>query len=324
MKILLISPCHKEFGGWFRTDNIYANLSFSGFSCKFLYNPKYTKNLILKLLIGLRNCLYIYRYNRVYVFEIVHPETLLPALLALIIGKKVLVDVGDEWLDSPTYHKSLWITRWIIKFLDTKVIKLFPITVTSGYLVDKYKRGIKLINGVNLHEFTPIPRVLARRMMNVSPNAKIVLALGNTFDGPRTTLLRDAFARLLVLDSEVILVWKQVKRSELDLYIGICDLILFPTGDAPNEKACFPIRIGSYLNGERVIATDLSETEWHMTLRPYNCTLEGNSEQLAELMYEFFHNEHFRSIIERNVLKAKDALTWEVQIGKLSKFFGNT
>jgi hypothetical protein len=187
------------------------------------------------------------------------------------------------------------------------------LTVTSEYLVNKYGRGLKLINGVNKDEFEPLDRTKARLRADIRPNSKIVLSFGNTFGKTRELWLETTKHELKEIDPEIQLVkLTHASTEELRIWLGICDLVLFPTGDNPCERACFPIRVGTTLNAERVIATDLSPTEFHQTLEPYNCMVTGNSpKEIAGNIVRFFNDNEFRQTLETNVLKAKEDLDWD-------------
>ena len=89
-------------------------------------------------------------------------------------------------------------------------------------------------------------------------------------------------------------------------------MVLFPTGGGKNEQGCFPIRVGSILNAERVIVTDDSDTEFHNTLRQYNCMVTGkDTDEIAQNVVRFFSKGRYREQLERNVRKAKEELRWE-------------
>lgn len=320
MKILLISPCHKNFGGWYRTYAIADALVKLGHMVGFAYSPKYYNSVWGKVFTGLKNCLYVKDYDLVYGFEVVHPETLLPLLYAKLMFRQTVVDVGDEWLDSPTYHNSGWGLRSVIRFLDLRLINLFrKITVTSEYLKKKYKRGLVLINGVNTNEFPVISKDLARKVLGYGEDDKVVLSFGNTYSDSRLKLLGETIKQLpgdIKVISGVYL-----NRRQLMFYSSACDLFLFPTDSSPAEKACFPIRIGTYLNAERVIATISNDTQFKKTLKKFDCMVTGkNPKDLADNIVKFFKNTRRRKELESNILKAKKELDWYKLIGRLNAF----
>ena len=114
-----------------------------------------------------------------------------------------------------------------------------------------------------------------------------------------------------------------VDIETLRLYLGACDMVLFPTGGLPNEQACFPIRVGTALNAERVIATDDSDTEFHNTLIPYNCmVVSRNMHTLALKIIGFLDNKELKERLEHNTRIAKQHLCWQNLIRKLNEFYG--
>ncbi len=314
LKTLLISPCHYRFGGWFRADNIARRLKGR------LIYPQRPERLSIRLLRGFLNGFKILRYPRVYIFELM-PETLFPGLLGLLLRKDVILDIADEWLYSPTYLRGNLIVRFLVDIIDKWTIKLFPkLTVTSEYLVNKYDRGLKLINGVNRDEFVPVDRKEARRCLGLDKDIPVIVAFGNTFGNQRKLLLDHTSSRLREILKVKIFLLQGLSISQLAIYLGASDLVLFPTGDSPCEKACFPIRVGTALNAERVIATDDSDTEFHNTLKKYDCMVLGNSpKELAGAIKRYFTSAGFRKKLNENVLKAKQELDWDKIINGYSK-----
>lgn len=241
------------------------------------------------------------------------PETFFPAILSLILGKKVILDVGDEWLTSPTYVNIGKPFKFLIWFIDTQVIKLFRhLTVTSDYLLEKYGRGQKVINFVNYDEFKPLKRSYARKILGFKPKDKIVLSFGNTMGATRKWWLDETCKYLDMFGGIEVIRDQYFNPRDLPLWLGACDLVLFPTGDNRCERACFPIRVGTCLNAERVIATDESPTEFHNTLK--DCLLTGKTPyELAVHVSRFFMDGYkdMRVSLEENVLKAKKELDWD-------------
>ena len=313
-KTLLISPCSYRFGGYFRAENIARRLNG-----KLLY-PKQGNNLLKRVINGVVNSFYVPFYDVIYVFELM-PETLLPALLSRLLGKKVILDIADEWLASPTYQQGNLFIKFLIRSLDRSVSFFPQITVTSDYLLKKYGRGTKLINGVDTNEFLPIDRAEARGRLGIGKKEKIVLSFGNTLGKTREWWLNETYRSLQSQDPSIQLIKiSGLEAWGLALWLAACDLVLFPTGDNPCERACFPIRVGTALNAERVIATDNSPTEFHNTLRPYNCMLTGSVPwTLAIEIVKFFQDPYptFRDTLEKNVLKAKKELDWDKLIKTL-------
>ena len=334
MHILLITACHPYFGGWYRTDNIARQLTTLGHTVRFIHNRKYHRNLIVRLLIGLKNCWWIIRggYDRVHIFELIPPETLLPGLLARLLNKKVVIDLGDQWGIPPP--RGVW-GSWVgiyLQFLDAVLARHYGwLTATSDFLAEKIrlavptKKGqiLKLINGVNLSEFNPLDKEYCRFKLSFDSKSKILLSFGNTYEGERFRLLQEVCQHVIDYIPDIkFFNNRYLNKEELPLYLGACDLVLFPTGGADNEKACFPIRVGTYLNGERVIATDNSPTEFHNTLKPFNCMITGkNPREIAQNIHRFFTDRVYREELEYNVFTAKRELSWENLIGGLDEFY---
>lgn len=331
MRILLISPCHKEFGGWYRADNIAQALIRKGHTVEFRYNKKYYSNIFIRLLIGLRNCKYILfsKYDIVHIFELLPPETLLPALLARLLHKRVALDLGDEYGYPPLRFRFQLPVCFIINFLDNFCLRLFTnITTTSVFLLSKpnlktTKHKLKLINGVNTYEFKPVDRLEARKQLGWSKTQSVILSFGNTFNSERKRLLDELCIYLKHMRPSIKIIRDmQLNKQMLRLYLGASNIVLFPTGDAPNEKACFPIRVGSMLNAERVIATDDSDTEFHNTLRPYNCMITARDmHSLGLKIVGFLDNKQLQSEMEDKVRKAKKELDWDSLIVRLCEFY---
>jgi len=330
MKILLISPCHKDFGGWYRARNISQALTRLNHNVNLIYNKRHYRNLPIRLLIGLKNVLRVVFDNSdvVHVFELVQPETLFPALVSKLFLKKVVVDLGDDWLHSPTFKRSGPLLKFFINILCKHLPKIFDnFTVTSDFLADLYtkKNVLKLINGVNTREFEPLSQTFCRSALKYSQSDKIVLSFGNTYGGDRSRLLLETISELNRLDPSIhIIINRRLNKKELPLFVGACDVILFPTGDNPCERACFPIRVGTYLNGEKVIATDTSPTEFHETLKPYKCLIQSRTPKLlARRIVWFLKDPKLRNKLEYNVKVAKKDLDWDILIHNLEDFYDN-
>ena len=317
-KILIISPCHYGFGGWFRADNIARELRLLKYRVFFLY-PLKAHKLLKRVLNGVINCRYVFGKDIIHIFELVQPECFFPAFLGKILGKKVIVDVGDEWLHTiyPNRLFYLWVG------LVDKLLRFFPLTVTSDYLIRKYGKGIKLINGVNYGEFEPVHRNQARKELGINYEAKVLLAFGNTWGNQRTKLLKETYQWVKLYDESIQLyVGMGWNKKKLGLYLSACDLVLFPTGGEPCEQACFPIRVGSCLNAERVIATDTANTEFHSALN--DCLLVGDyPKDIALNIVYFFKDKSYRKQLEENTKKKKQELGWNKLIIKLEEFYKN-
>lgn len=382
MKILLIQSCYENFGGYYRSMSIARSLVKNGHNIDFLISSKKNSLVIKKnseidnltifklprlnisqfingrVLRGILASLLIIlkRYNIIHIFESVQFETNIPLVLCRILRKKVVLDIGDEWLDSPTYHNSNSLIKSYIRFCDLRLASKFNfLTVTSDYLANKYRRlgaknVLKIINGVDLDQFRPMTRNKARENLGIASEDKIILSFGNTYEGGRAYLLLKTFEhiynsdksvklyfnmdpRIFLSDAQVndgidekifenITVTGYITKDKLAEYLGACDIVLFLTGSRNAEKACFPIRIGTYLNGERVIAIDRTGNEAYNTLEQYDCLLAGDGPRdIAKKIIDFFNNRQSRLALENNVIRAKEELAWDNLIPGLIDFY---
>jgi len=381
MRILLIQPCFVNFGGYFRSIGISKALAKRNHQVDLLISAKENsltikKTLLMKnlqvfelprinfhqfingkILRGILGCLFIIfgRYDVIHIFESVHFETLIPLFCCKILRRPVILDIDEEWLESPIAKMNKLMEAYI-RFCDLKLAPKFNfLTVTSEYLVKKFKKlgakhVFKIINGVDLEQFKIINKRKARRHLKISPKTKMILSFGNTYEGERAYLLLKTFQEILKLDKEVRLYFnlplknflkkpktkKEIKQStvrkiiitgyldkrSLPYYLGACDLILFLMGNSNSEKACFPVRIGTYLTGGKVIAINQIETEVYNCLSGYNCILTGkNPSMIAQQIIKFFKDKQLRERLEKMVLKARKKMSWDYLIDGLIKFY---
>jgi len=383
MKILLIQPCFVDFGGYFRSMGMARALAKRGDLVDLLISSKENsltikkareiKNLTVyqlprinfhqfvngKIFRGLLACFFILfkNYDLIHVFESNQFESILPLVLCKMTGKKVVLDIDEEWLDSFLCKMNKLMAIYI-RFCDTFLATKFDyLTVTSEHLVKKFRRlevkhVFKIINGVDLDQFVPMNKNKARKYLSISPQEKIILAMGNTYEGERAFLLFKTFEEILKKDKTVKLYfnldpqifWQKEKikkninkdifshivhtgfinlKTKKGLaYLGAADLTLFLMGNTPSEKACFPVRIGTYLNGGKVIALNKTNTEAFQTLAKYHCLVSGEGpSEMAQEIVKFFKNEQKRRQLKKKVLRAKKELSWDNLIDGLLEFY---
>ncbi len=383
MKILMVQPCYVDFGGYFRSIGMAKALAKKGNQVDLLVSAKQnsllikknreSKNLTVfelprinlhqfvngKILRGILACFFILfrKYEVIHIFESNQFETNIPLVLCKILKKKVILDIDEEWLDSPLVKMNKLMGAYI-RFCDLKLAPRFPyLTVTSEHLVKKFRRlrvkhVFKIINGVDLDQLEPLKKREARKLLKISPQEKIILSFGNTYGGERAYLLFKTFEEILKKDKSVKLFfnldpqifWQEEKIKKgidknilnnitstgfIDLkttkgkaYLAAADLVLFLMGNTPGEKACFPVRLGTYLNGEKIIAINETKTEAYRALASYDCILTGESPPvIANEILKFFKDKRLRRRLEINVLKAKRELSWDCFISGLVKFY---
>lgn len=295
-------------------------------------------------------------YDLVHPFATTQIETVIPFFVAKILGKKVVFDWDDFWQDSLFFHQTNILIKKYIALLENNVPKYSKfMTVTSDFLCDKAKvlgakKVLKIINGVDLKQFKTHSFEEAIAKLKFNPRDKYLLSFGNTYENKRAYLLLKTFEEVNKRDRSIKLIsnidlkkllQKQNKLGEfkrdifdniivtgfippqdLGYYLAISECVIFLTGNSDMEKSCFPIRIGSYLNGEKVIVTTNTNTEWCNTLKKYNCVLLGkNPKDLAQKIITFLKNKCEQKKIENNVRKTKKELSWNILSQKLIEFY---
>jgi hypothetical protein len=201
-----------------------------------------------------------------------------------------------------------------MRLIDTKLIKIFPlITVNSDYFKNKFSKLtdsviIVVTNGIDPYEFTLVPKEEARKKLGFNLQDKIMLAIGNTFENGRRELLWKTYDEVKRLDPKVILIaGKYLDKDSLPYYLGACDLALLPTNGSKSELVYMGVRVMTYLNAEKVIATDDSPSVWHNLLK--DCLIMGKDcEDLAQKIVYFLNSD---KSLEDNVRKMKKELLWD-------------
>lgn len=362
-KILMIQPCYENFGGFFRTFAMARSLARLNNNVTMLISSKknscvskkstFEKSLIQielprgvlgmngRFIRAFLGCWHILTnsYDYIICCGITQPESSIPLVFARLIGKRVILDRDELW--QANFSQSHWIMRKYVWFCEEILIKLFDThIVTSDLLAEhskKYgaKNIIKIINGVDLDQFSLEDKVNSRAKLGVANDDKVLLTFGNTYGNQRALLLFKVFAKVLELDSCVklfinedpkgylkesgidskvldnIIVTGFIQPKSLGLYLAGSDIVLFLTGNSDNERACFPVRIGSYLNGEGVIATVRTDTEWCKVLQNYNCAIIGQDlNDLAKKINYYLNNRNELEDLKEKVRIAKKELNW--------------
>lgn len=295
------------------------------------------------------------RYDIYHAFAPVQFESNIPAFFLKIVGRKVVIDWDDYWMGSPIFEEHT-LTKKYVRFCEVKAPKFFEnVVVVSDFLEEKAKkwgakRILKLINGVNTSQFLVRSRNEGLEKLGLDKNKKYLLAFGNTFDTSRAYLLFKTFEEINDIDPNTYLLFNldskkifkdlnlekkinpnclekvidvgYIQQEDLGYYLGVCEAVVFLQGETENEKACFPIRIGSYLNGETVIMMNDMNTEASNTLRKYDCSIiEKDISELARKTVDFLNNPELQKKLRNNVLGAKKNLSWENQIEDLICFY---
>lgn len=284
-------------------------------------------------------------------------EANIPAFFLKLMRKKVVIDWDDYWLGTPIFDGHNLIKKYI-KFCERRAPKFFEnVVVVSDFLEDKAKKWgakkiLKLINGVNTNQFFVHTREEGINKLNLDKNKKYLLTFGNSYANDRAHLLFKAFEYIYNLDPQIFLLFnldhqkiiKQQKlenkinqkclenvinvgyinQKDLGFYLGACEATIFLQGKTEDEIACFPIRIGSYLNGESVIIMNDVNSEAGNTLKKYNCAIiEKDISVLAKQTIDFLGNPDLQKKLKNNAIEAKKDLSWDNLVVGLIEFYEN-
>lgn len=299
------------------------------------------------------------KYDLIHTFALVQFESSIPFLVAKLLGKKVVIDWDDYWSGSDELipvHQRFSIIMNYLRFCEYMLQKKADYaTATSDFLMDKLKElgvphRLKIVNGVNKEQFGLMDRSEARARLGIEGKDKILLTFGHTFFKERTVYLFRIFEQIYKLDRTIKLYFnydarKMIReqapgekfdevmfgniinvgyldREELSLYLGATDCVLFAMGETECEKACFPTRIGTFLNSERVIAANRTDTEACRTLEQHRCALIGDTPQeLAAKVVDFLDDKSRRERLEANTRRAKEEMSWENLTDDLIDFY---
>lgn len=353
IKVDLLCPTRSRFYFFWKKKDFEKNLrrwELPRWEIGFFINGRLVRGIISSLMVLFG------QHDLIHAFGSTQLETVIPFFVAKLLKKKTLFDWDDYWQDSPFFHKTKPLLKRYISFLENMVPKHSEyMTVTSEFLKKEAKKlgskqVLKIINGVDLMQIKPIDRREARKRLKIGSKEKMILSFGNTYEGERAYLLLKTFSEVVKIDPTVklyfrfnpelfykdhrikkeiskkilknIIVTGFIKNELLPHYLASADLMLFLMGNSPGERACFPIRVGTYLAGDKVIAMNKTETEVFKFLDQFNCVLTGRSpSEVAREIIRFFNHKDFARKIKTNVLKAKKELSWDSQIIELVKFY---
>lgn len=355
IQVDLLCPSKDRFFFLIKRKTLRKNLvrhELPRWEINFLVNGRLVRGIITSLFVVFGD------YDIIHTFASIQIEAVIPFFVAKVLRKKVIFDWDDYWQDSPLFHRSNKLIKKYLSFLENGIPKYArQMTVTSSFLEKEAKKlgskkVLKIINGVDLEQFIPVKKTKARKRLKIHSKKRIILSFGNTYEGERAYLLLKTFEEILKLDGSIKLYfnlnpavyWKEKIIKEninkdilkniivtgfIDLnkikgrsYLGATDTLLFLMGNSPGEKACFPVRIGTYLNGEKVIATNRVDTQVYETLLALNCAIIGDSPaDLAKKIIDFLGDKRKRKSLEKNVLKAKKKLSWNNLVVSLIDFY---
>ena len=295
------------------------------------------------------------KYDVVFARVPAQLESNIPAYLLKLLGKKVVIDWDDYWIGSPIFNGHYFIKKYI-KFCEKKSPKFFGnMVVISDFLENKARQWgakniLKLINGVVAGEFEPRDAAESFEKLQLDKNKKYLLSIGNTYSRDRTCLLFEAFDEMRRLDGEIKLICnfdlaQKIKEQNLERKISqdclentiglgylshknleyclsISSAAIFLQGKTEDELACYPVRIGSYLDRGLVIVMNDVGSEAGNTMKKYGCAIiDKDISVLAKKTVDFLNDRELREEMKQKALFAKKDLAWDNIIPKLIDFF---
>lgn len=354
LKVDLLSASGSKF--YFSIKKKKINENFTRYELPRFYFHFFVNGRILRGVIALIFGI-VKKYDIIHACVPVQLESNIPAFFLKLIGKKVVMDWDDYWSGSTIYGEYFLMKRYV-SFCEKMAPSFFNNMVVVSDFLKKLavsrgaKNVLKLINGVNEEQFTAHEKIESRRKLNFDLKGKYLLTFGNTYINDRAYLLFKTFEYIYKQDKKVKLlinfnadevVKAQNLQGRIDLeclqnvinigypvqedlgyYLGSADLAIFLMGDAENERACFPIRIGSYLNGESVIAINDINSEVGNVLKAAGCAImDRDIEILAKKIIEYLDDKELQKILKEKTKAAKRALSWETIIEDLVIFYQN-
>jgi glycosyltransferase involved in cell wall biosynthesis len=295
------------------------------------------------------------KYDVIHAFVPTQLEANIPAFFFKWLGKKVVIDWDDYWMGTSIFDTYPLIKRYVA-FCEKKAPKFFEnFTVVSVFLEDKAKkwgakRILKIINGVNQGQFSVHTKEEGREKLKLDRHGKYLLAFGNNYAGDRGLLLLQTFEKIYELDPEVKLMFNfdprkiikdnqlegkvgeecfrniinvgYIEQENLGYYLGASDASIHLQGDTEDQRAGYPIRIGSYLNGEAVVVINDTNSEVGNILKQHKCAIiEKDIVDLARKTVEFLQNPALQKELRDNVIEAKKALSWNNLVVDLIEFY---
>ncbi len=295
------------------------------------------------------------RYDIIHAAVPVQLESNIPAFFLKLLGKKVVMDWDDYW-EGSTIYGEYKIMKLYVAWCERNAPKFFKnMVVVSDFLKNlAEKRGavhiLKLINGVDTDQFTMQEKAESRKKLKLSLKGKYLLTFGHTFINNRAYLLFKTLEHIIKKDPSVTLFFNRdpykivldenlgdkidtkilknivnlgyIKDRELPYYLAASDATIFIMGDSDNERACFPIRIGSYINGGAVTVINDINSEAGNVLKKYNAAIiEKDLKKLADKTVEFLNSPALQRKLKANVHIAKQELAGSRLISSLITYY---
>jgi glycosyltransferase involved in cell wall biosynthesis len=296
------------------------------------------------------------KYDIYHVFVPSQFEANIPGFFLKLLGKKVVMDWDDYFSGSPLF-KNAGLTKKYVDFCENRAAKFFEnMTVISDYLEEKArergaKRVIILTNGVSDAVKTmQHSQSDAKEKLRLDASKKYLFAFGNTQSKERTLKLMKIFNQIYNLDPNIMLVSNfdpyeviretetsdkirqdclknilnagYIKEKYLEYYLSAADAAIMIQGESEDEKACWPMRVTSYIGAELpIIMNDINSNVGNF-LKQYGCAIIDKDEAvLAEKTASFLNDENLQKKLKNNVRIAKEELSQDKIIPKLIDFY---
>lgn len=321
--------------------------------------PRYNLHFFLngRILRGLIAFLFgiFRRYDIIHACVPVQLESNIPAFLLKILGKKVIMDWDDYWEGSTIYGEYKFM-KYYVAFCERYAPAFFENIVVVSEFLKKLseqrgaKKVLKLINGVNSNQFLVHNREEGRKRLNLDLSGTYLLTFGHTYINDRAYLLFKVFEKIYQRNPDVKLLFNYdaekifeeqklegridrscirniidvgyIDQEDLGYYLGATDAVIFLMGNADNERACFPIRIGSYLNGEAIIIINDTNSEASNVLKQFNCAIvETDIDVLADKTVNLLNDIQMQLRLKQQVKNAKQKLDWKNMIDELIEYY---
>lgn len=296
------------------------------------------------------------KYDIIHVCNPTQFESNIPGVILKLLGKRVVMGWDDYFGGSPIFDNLKFTTKYV-NFCENHAPKFFEnMVVISGYLANMAKelgakRVATIINGISDSTRIAIhPKTEARKKLNLSNDNKYLIALGNTQSWERTLQLLRIFEKIQKLDSNTMLLcnfdpYKVIKifkkeheiekmfsdkiinvgyiaEKDLGYYLSAADAAILIQGGFEDERACYPMRVTSYLGAELAIIMNDVDSEVGKILKQSQCAIIDKDEEiLARKTVEYLHNENWQKELRKKIRIAKKEMSQDKIILKLIDFY---
>lgn len=316
VKVDLLVTTNQKFSLKIKKEIINKNLTL--YKLPRIYLHFYINGRILRGLIATLFGI-INHYDIIHAAMPMQFESNIPALVLKILGKKVVIDWDEIFEDT---FPAKFPLKQYIHFCEHKLAPFFKnYCVTSDVLYQySIQRGatnvIKIINGFDPQEYNPKDKLIYRDRLGLDKNTKYLFAYGNTFGANRPYKFFKTFEYIINLDPSIKLLCnfnpkdfyqRDHLKGKIDPkifshiinlgyitnkeYLYTSDAALFLSGDGVCEKANYPIRIGSYIGSNLIIAVNDDNTEVSNSLKDQDCAIiDSDLKKLAQKTVDYLNN----------------------------------